>query len=51
MIQRLGKMSRTGLLKPHRNLVITVRVIFKHGIDTTLLNIDSGKIWAVSQQR
>jgi hypothetical protein len=51
MIQRLRKMSRTGLLKPQRNLVITVGVIFKHGIETTLLNIGSGQIWAGSQQR
>jgi hypothetical protein len=33
------------------NLVITVGVIFKHGIDTTLLNIGSGQIWPGSQQR
>jgi hypothetical protein len=44
------KMSRTGLLEPQRNLVITVGVIFKHGIDTILLNIGSGQIGAGSQQ-
>ena len=51
MIQRLRKMSRTGLLKPQRSLVITVGVILKHGIETTLLNIGSGQIWTGSQQR
>ena len=33
------------------NLVITVGVIFKHGIDTTLLNIGGGQIWPGSQRR
>ena len=33
------------------NLVITVGVIFKNGIDTTVLNIGSGQIRAGSQQR
>ena len=33
------------------NLVITVGVIFKNGIDTTVLNIGGGQIRAGSQQR
>jgi hypothetical protein len=51
MIQRLRKMSRTGLLKPQRSLVIPIGVILKHGMETTLLNIGSGQIWAGSQRR
>jgi len=34
--------SRTGLLKLQRNSVITVGVIFKHGIETTLIPTRSG---------
>jgi hypothetical protein len=50
MVQRQRKMSRTGLLKLQTDLLINVEVIFKHGIETTLLNIGSGQIWAGSQQ-
>jgi hypothetical protein len=45
------KMSRAGSLKLQSNLVITVGIIFKHGIGRTLLNIGSGQIWAGSPQR
>ena len=49
--RRDDERSLSGLLKPQRNLVISVGVIFKHCIETTLLNVGSGQIWAGSQQR
>ena len=39
------------ILELQCNLVIRCEVIFKHGIDTTLLNIGSGQAWPGSQQR
>jgi hypothetical protein len=39
------------ILELQCNLVIPRGVIFKHGIDTTLLNIGSGQAWPGSQQR
>ena len=46
-----GDQTSEESLELQCNLVVTVGVIFKHGIDTTLLNIGSGQIRAGSQQR
>jgi hypothetical protein len=47
---RAKKMSRQELLKLQRNLVITLGLIVKRGIDTILLSIGSRQIRAGSQQ-
>ena len=50
-LEWLRKTSRAAWLKLQHNLMITVEVVFKRGINTKLLNIGCGEIWAGSQQR